>query len=355
MDDDLTRRQGRREFLRHLGVLGGGALLAGHAGSLAAQSARVAGFATLPPDWKDRMGLQVYTVRDRLFQDFEGTLGAVADAGYREVELFGSLGDRTPQQVRAILDRVGLSAPSTHIGLAPGPELERQLEGYRVIGHRYTAVSTGGPAGGRRPGAPPAGGGGAPGGAPAGAPGGAARPPRAPRPPQANRPDEWHRQAEALNKVGEAGKPYGIRALVHNHTHEFAPLEGASGTGYDILLAETDPELVAMELDIGWARVAGQDPLALFRRTPGRFQLWHVKDMADLAAVNALPTQAERQRAAKIVPVGKGDIDYRPIFAAAEQAGLQHYFVEQDTAPQDPGGSLAAIRTSAQNLQRALS
>lgn len=337
-------RQGRRDFLVNLAALGGGAVLAGCAGATATPAGAAGpSLSRSTAGWLEHMGLQLFTVRDRMFADLEATLQAVAAAGYREVELFGSLGDRSPQQVRAMLDRAGVSAPSTHIGVAPGPELERQLEAYRILGHRYTAVREGG---GPPPGPLPNAGGAPPAAAPRGA---------APaRPPVPNTRERWQRMAEALNQVGAAGKAYGIQALVHNHTMEFAPLEGAAGNGYDVLLAETDPSLVVMELDIGWARVAGQDPLALFRRAPGRFALWHVKDMADLAAVNAQPTQAERQRAAKIVPVGAGEIDYRPIFAAAGLAGLKHYFVEQDTAP-DSGDSLAAIRTSAENLRRMLS
>jgi sugar phosphate isomerase/epimerase len=152
-----------------------------------------------------------------------------------------------------------------------------------------------------------------------------------------------------------AGRKYGIKALIHNHTNEFEPLaEDRSVRPYDILLAETDPTLVAMELDIGWATVAGQNALEMFRKNPGRYELWHVKDMDELSALASMTTQAERQRAAKIVPVGAGDIDYRPIFAAAGIAGMKHYFVEQDTAPDWAGGSYAAAKLSYDALMRTL-
>jgi sugar phosphate isomerase/epimerase len=144
-----------------------------------------------------------------------------------------------------------------------------------------------------------------------------------------------------------------VKVLIHNHAGEFQPFEGGSTTPYDILFANTDQDIVAFELDIGWATVAGQNVLALFAKHPQRFPLWHVKDMADLATVNALTMQAERQRAAKIVPVGQGEINYRPIFEHAANAGLEHYYIEQDTAPQM--GSLEAMRTSARNLRRTLS
>jgi sugar phosphate isomerase/epimerase len=277
--------------------------------------------------WADRLGLQVYTVRDQLTKDFEGTFAKIAEAGYKDVELFGSLGDRTPKEVRAMLDRHGLSAVSTHIAVGPGPDLDRQLEGYQVMGHRFTAVRTGPPP------------------TPGGARGG-------PRPPEPNTPDRWKQQAAALNQIGQAGKKFGLRALLHNHVGEFAPMAGG-GTGYEILLKETDPNLVVMELDIGWSTVAGQNAIEMFKKQPGRFALWHVKDTKGLAATVARPI-GERQQGAssQFVPVGSGDIDYKAIFAQAQTAGLQHFFVEQDNAVE--GDSVAAIRTSAENLKRLL-
>lgn len=164
--------------------------------------------------------------------------------------------------------------------------------------------------------------------------------------------DSVKRQADMLNAVGTSAKAYGIKVLIHNHTGEFEPFADGS-TPYELLFANTDPSVVVMELDIGWARVAGQDSLGLFAKHPQRFPLWHVKDMAGLATVQALATQGERQRAAKIVPVGLGDINYRPIFEHAAETGLEHYFIEQDTAPET--GSLAAIRLSATNLRKQLS
>jgi sugar phosphate isomerase/epimerase len=108
-----------------------------------------------------------------------------------------------------------------------------------------------------------------------------------------------------------------------------------------------------LELDIGWSTVAGQRALDLFAKHPGRFPLWHVKDMAGLGALQGMTSMTERQRAAQIVPVGRGEIDYRPIFAQAATAGMQHYFVEQDTAP-NGGDSIAAIRESIAALRKVL-
>lgn len=329
MASPKTMTSGRRRFLRQVLGASGAAWAARSFGGRAA--AAQAGRAGSSRRWTDRLGLQVYTVRDQLNKDFEATMAAIAEAGYHEVELFGSLGDRTPRQIRAILDRNGLTAPSTHMTVSAGPDLDKQLEAWQIIGHRFTAVRVGAPRAA---------------GAPAGAPRTGAPPP-APPP----TPETWRRQAAALNDVGRAGQKYGVRALVHNHTEEFAPMGGA-GTGYDILLSETDPALVAMELDLGWARLAGQDPIAMFRKHPGRYPLWHVKDTTGLAAAVARPFP-ERRLGAQFVPVGAGDIDYKALFAMAETAGLQHFFVEQDNAVD--GDSLALIRTSAQNLKKLLS
>jgi sugar phosphate isomerase/epimerase len=141
--------------------------------------------------------------------------------------------------------------------------------------------------------------------------------------------------------------------MIHNHTEEFAPLADRPGRPYDVLLAETDPSLVAMELDIGWAAAAGENAIQLFRSAPGRFEVWHLKDLTGLAASSALPTHAERQRAAKIVPIGEGEMDYRPIFAQAALAGMKHFYIEQDSAPQS-GNSIAAAATSYRNLAKVL-
>jgi sugar phosphate isomerase/epimerase len=267
--------------------------------------------------WLDHMGLQLYTVRDVIEKDFAGTLASVAAAGYKEVEPT-TYAHLTPAQVRAALDGAGLVAPSTHVALVRGPDLERQLAGYQQIGHHWAA--TGGADGGGWP-------------------------------PPPSTPDSVKRDAEVYNKIGAAGKPYGVKVLIHNHTFEFEPFADGS-TPYDALFAETDPAYVAFEIDLGWARVAGQDPLAWFAKHPHRFPLWHVKDMADLATVTKIKSQRDRLNAAKIVPVGLGDIDYKPYFAHAADAGLEHYYVEQDTAPNT--GSLEAIRVSAQNLRRSL-
>lgn len=302
--------------------------------------------AQIDPNWKNHIGLELFTVRDVIQKDYEGTLTKVAEIGYKEIEPATNYGDMEPKQFRAMLDRLGLSMPSTHVGASEGPDLEKQLEGFQIMGIRYTEVR-GQYTQVRRPG-----------GGPARGPGGPASPPNAarmPRPPARSQMEEAiKRQADQLNKHGELVKKFGMKMLVHNHTMEFAWLEGStSRRPYDVLLAETDPSLVAMQLDVGWASVAGQNILEMFHKNPGRFELWHVKDAKGIAAMTPGMTQGERMQAAKLVPVGEGEVDYKTIFANAKLAGLKHFCVEQDSAVE--GDSMAAARTSYGNLKRILS
>jgi sugar phosphate isomerase/epimerase len=270
-------------------------------------------------DWKRQPGLELYTVRDLTAKDYEGTVAKVAEIGYKEVEPATDYGRMEPKQFRAMLDRYGLTAPTTHVGATVGPDLEKQLEGFQTIGIRYTEVRS----------APQAGSGGR------------------------GREESVKRQAAQLNEHGKLVKKFGMKMLVHNHTQEFQPIEGGARRPYDILLAETDPELVAMQLDIGWASVAGQNIIEMFHKNPGRFELWHVKDARGIKLMTPEMPQSERQRSAMLVPVGEGEIDYKTIFANAGLAGLKHYCVEQDNAA-DWGDSVAAARVSYQNLMKIL-
>lgn len=312
----------RRAFLKGLAAVGGAAIASACTSSgIGASGGASPSLASQPMSaWRDRIGLQLFTVRDLTRTDYPGTLMKIGAIGYKEVQTTGSYGEHTPQQIRSYLDRAGLIAPTTHVNPPQGAEFERVLEGYRLIGHRYTTVRVGTPGTPRTP---------------------------------TQTLDAVKRTAQALNEAGAITKRHGIKVIVHNHTEEFAPLDDRAGRPYDVLLAETDPSLVTMELDIGWATAAGQNAIELFRASPGRYEVWHVKDLTGLAALNALKTQVERQRAAKIVPLGEGEIDYRPIFAQAALAGMKHFYVEQDTAPAS-GDSVAAAATSYRNLLKLL-
>jgi len=127
-------------------------------------------------------------------------------------------------------------------------------------------------------------------------------------------PDGWKRAAETFNRAGEESLKSGIQLAYHNHVEEFKALPDGK-LPYDILLSESDPKLVKMELDLGWAHEAKVDPLAYFEKYPGRFPLVHVKDFDN----HDMMTE-----------VGSGVIDWKAIFAKADLAGIKHYFVEHD-------------------------
>ena len=270
--------------------------------------------------------MQLYTVRDQMAKDFPGTLARVARIGYKEVEFAGYY-NQSPQDVRALLDRLGLAAPSSHVGLdALQKDLAGQIRVARTVGHEFVTVpALMEPLTGRAVGA-----------------------------------DYWQRTAAEFNRVARALQAEGVGFAYHNHSFEFQPLADGR-TGYDVLLAETDPALVRFELDLFWATFAGQDPVAMFQRHPGRYAMWHVKDMRgvaearrEAAAASGSAMQKMQGAMARLAAVGTGELDFRRIFAAAQQAGLRHYFVENDAAPTTPS-SLSDVETSYQNLTRILS
>jgi sugar phosphate isomerase/epimerase len=293
----------RRQFL---GVLGAAA---GAAPALAADGPGLA-------RWRDRIGLQMYTVRDRYPSDYPGTLKAIAAIGYRAVQPTGSYAGHGPDAVKRMLDENRLVAAATHVSPPDGAQFETTLDGYAKIGHRYTTIRMAAP---RAP--------------------GAAAPESQPLTREA-----VQRMAARLNEAGRVSARHGVKVMYHNHAEEFQTLADAPLRVYDVLIAETDPALVALELDIGWAVAGGADPLKLFAQAPGRFEVWHVKDIADLASLKGIEP-IRRGRATRVVPMGQGEIDYRPIFAAADQAGMKHFYIEQDSAPAS-GDSMAAAAES---------
>lgn len=244
-----------------------------------------------------KVGVQLYTVRRELESDFEGTLAKVAALGYREVEFAGYYG-RTPAQVKAVLERNGLAAPSAHFqSVVASGGVREAIEAAASIGHKYLVYAW--------------------------------------LPPEERKSlDDYRRLAERLNRAGEECKRAGIQFGYHNHDFEFAQMEGR--IPYDLILEATDARLVKMELDLYWITKGGQSPLAYFRKHPGRFPLVHVKDM------DSTPKRY-------FTEVGRGTIDFKEIFAASKQAGIKHYFVEQDETPASPFDS---IRTSIDYLKR---
>ena len=234
-----------------------------------------------------RIGLQLYTVRDLMQVDVARTLDQVARAGYREVEFAGYFGE-SPSRIRSLLDALGLASPSTHVSLVDlTRETSRTFDVADAIGHRYIVVAS------------------------------LHRGDR-------HTLDDFRRVAAALNRAGETARGRGLRLGYHNHDFELGRKDGA--LPYDLLLAETDPELVWFEMDFYWMTRGGGDPVTYFERHPGRFHLCHIKDM---------------DRRGGMADVGAGRIDFQRILRRRSEAGLRHFYVEHDH-PTDPVASIRA-------------
>ena len=272
--------QTRRNFLATLGVAALGVV----------SRDTDAAAAVLAPRRKiDRIGLQLYTVRDLMKADMPGTLARVAAIGYKEVEFAGYFG-RTPREVHEMLEKYHLSSPSTHLPYESFQNWQKVLDDSNVIGHKWVTL---------------------------------------PWIPEEKRRTvaDWKAIAAQFNQVGAQAKKSGLRFAYHNHDFELKPIDGVKPL--DILLGETDPKLVDFEMDIYWVIYGGGDPFDYFTRFPHRFALAHVKDSSG-------PPDK------KMVDVGQGKIDFRSIFARSAKAGFKHYFVEHDQ-PADP---IATIRNS---------
>ena len=280
----------RRAFVKSAALLSAGALVSP---------------ALLAAAPKQYIGLQLYTVRDAMQQDPAGTLAKVAQMGYNSVEGATYTGSQKfygmePAAFAKVLKQNGLIMPSSHYALGEAltngqPTQGTILHGWdkavddaAQVGAKYMVCAY-------------------------------------LQESERGDLDHYKQIAAHLNKAGERCKKAGIQLCYHNHDFEFAAQNGQ--LPYDILLKETDKQLLKMELDLYWVTKAGHDPLALFKANPGRFPLWHVKDMDKTAKKD-------------FTEVGNGVIDFKKIFAARQLAGLQYYFVEQDRTPGDPFDSI---------------
>jgi sugar phosphate isomerase/epimerase len=302
----------RRDFLKNSGALAlGGLLLPEPSDALFEKS-------THP------MGLQLYTLFNVIDDDVVGSLKKVAAIGFREIEsAFSKKGGyygMKPREFKKTLRDIGLSWKSHHVlgapfKLPPGAKLPNGPDGkpmtippMRNLKENYQELVYEAAEGG------------------------------IPYLVCANAPmgtlDEIRSSIEVLNKTAEACEKVGITLAYHNHDMEFHEVE--EQVPYQLLLTQTTPDTLKMELDLAWVIKAGVDPVELFNQHPGRFPLWHVKDISkDLTTIE---------------PVGMGSIDFKRIFAYAKTAGMKHFFVEHDM-PADP---FASITTSFSNLSRIL-
>lgn len=332
----------RREFVLHVAATAAGLGWLHTAVDDAMASPPPAG----SQEWSNKVGFALFTVRAALARDADAVMAEIASMGIREVQPRTYL-DRSHKEFRALLDRHGLTCHSTHEFSIPGPGLERELESLASIGIGYVRFplpdapdsDSGGVTGrgGRQLNAPPANSG-------RGRGGGAD---------MVETPEMMKRTAEYLNRNGAIARRFGMKALYHNHTTEFQRYPGESLLPYEVLLAESDPDLVAMEIDLGWAAVAGHDILKMFQAHPGRFELWHVKDAFGLRHLTPAMNQLERRANVMLTPVGLGEVDYKSYFEHAGTAGLKHFYIEQDNADAW-GDALAATRVSIRNLKALL-
>jgi sugar phosphate isomerase/epimerase len=263
----------------------------------------------------DRIGVQLYTVRDLMKSDFGGTIAKVAAVGYKEVEFAGYF-DHSPKDVRAILDKNGLTSPSEHVSYdVVEKKWPETLEAAKIVGHKYIIC---------------------------------------PWIDEKQRvePGGWKRAADLFNRAGEASQKAGIQFGYHNHSFEFQPAESLGGKlPYDFFLAELDPKLVTMELDLCWISVAKKDPLDYFNKYPGRFPLVHVKDWVpdpNGGGSYSGATGSAVKFYGRLTDVGQGSVDWKRIFAHADKAGIKHYFVEND----EPKSPLDDIKISFDYLSK---
>jgi sugar phosphate isomerase/epimerase len=239
-------------------------------------------------------GIQLYTVDKELKQDVEGTLTKVRAIGYCEVETAGLAND-SPKQFRIALQNTGLKCSSSHFfnfgSSDPGP----LFEAANTLGVHYVVSS------------------------------GMSQFTNKPRGAAMDAAD-FKAMAEFCNQLGEKAKQAGLQFAYHNHNFEFKDL-GDGIVGYDVLLKNTDPDLVKLELDCGWMVVAGKSPVQYFHQYPNRYRMIHIKDFIK-------PAQLSTSLAAQDVPqgtvLGTGYIDYHPILGAAKAAGVEHFYVEQE-------------------------
>lgn len=289
----------RRSFLRltALGVLGiAAASRYGLAACAAPKAAPV----------KSGIGIQLYTIRNEMAKDVAGSLKKVADIGYQYLELAGYADGKfygfAPEEFKKMVDDLGMEVISSHTGVevkgVDTSNVDIMAEAHAKLGAKYCIqpwlVEE------RRVSA-----------------------------------DSYRQFVAELNTIGGIMKKYGLQFGYHNHNFEFQEVDGLIPFT-DIYMPETDPNLVTFEIDLYWVKRAGYDPVKLLQDFPGRFQLFHMKDM-------------EASEDQFFAPVGEGIIDFKEILKYKEIAGMKYMFVEQDSTRD--GKAMEAIATSFNNLK----
>jgi sugar phosphate isomerase/epimerase len=226
-----------------------------------------------------KTGLGLYTVRDSMTKDPDGTLKSVAEMGYNWIEagtdsecLFYKI---KPADLRKKIESYGMSFISSHNTLTP-ENTDRMIDGLAEGGLKYVVL-------------------------------------RSIPESWVKSIDDYKKTADFFNSTGEKCRKSGLKFCFHNHWTEFVKVEDQ--VPYNVLLQNTDPSLVTFEMDLCWTTAAGVNPVDYFKKYPGRFELFHMKDIT-----------ADR----KVATLGEGTIDFKPIFSHLKEAGVKYYFVEQD-------------------------
>ena len=264
----------RRNFVKNTAMFSAGSLLLSSFDYKAKQSANA--------------GIQLYTVRKEMTLDATGTLKKLAALGIKQIESAGSEKGNyyglKPAEMKKICKDLGMTLRSGHIHL--DNKWQQTLEDAVISGQQYLICSS--------------------------------------MPSSGQTVDNYKKVAEKFNKAGEESKKANIKFGYHNHEYEFEEENGK--VLYDVLLENTDPQHVCMELDLGWVIVTGKDPLAYFAKYPGRFPLWHLKDM-DMVKKHS-------------TEFGKGGLDIKKMFENSASSGMKYFFIEQEEYTSTPFESI---------------
>ena len=306
----MDTKQSRRDFLRvsATGALGAIFISKSNLKSFGAPAAEKS-----VSDLKSfGIALQLYTIRDAMAKDAPGSLKKVSDTGFKYVELADYSGGKfygyAPADFRKLVADLNMEVISSHAGISPkgitSDEAKKMAEDHAAVGAKYCIQ---------------------------------------PWIDEADRKSiaGYQKMVAEWNKVGKIMKETGIQYGYHNHNFEFAPVEGKVPY-FDVFLKEMDKDLMTMELDLFWATKAGIDPVDLFKKYPGRFQLFHMKDMFTKEA------PFYKTETSDFAPVGEGLINFKEILAAKNIAGLKYMVVEQDSSKD--GLQFDHIKTSITNL-----
>ena len=239
--------------------------------------------AAVPRRRLKRVGLQLYTLRDAARVNLEGTLSDIAAAGYKDVELLSSMNNfgMEPAKLRAVLDRLGLRAPSTHVGTDALDDLDRQLDAAATLGHQYLIVASF---------------------------------------PDDKRKtlDDYRMWGDRFNEAGVITQKHGIWLAFHNEAEHVQPIEGR--IPYDVFVDRTDPKVVRLQLDTGNMAVGGQDPIPYLAKYGPRYWAFHIKDAPALGAAHD-------------TELGKGVVDFRKLLGMIDRIDEKVLYVEQESYP----------------------